>query len=442
MADIFRGPLQTNKRDNVPVLEVRSWVGQSLLLTTLAVVVAVLPPGAQACRSAPDAKRVLLLTHQGTAKALRADNQLPFRVGPWFAPLAGEQRNWLPADTSHGTAKTLIADAQAPVGKSPAFAPVALVRNVVDTAHGQPVTLQAIIVPPPVVVAPHFPPQFRWQQPVDGTRGTPKALTADAQLPVQNVQLTPPDRVRPVVDTSQSTPETLLPLPVIPLPVGQASYVGLQRFWFQPADTSQSSPKVTYGDLTPPFVNPQLPTPDAVRPVVATSQGAYGNFYPPAAILPLPIGTQVSPNLPPWPWDISDTTQESPPVAIQNVQPAPPGVVVTLPPAGGKGAGRKYKRRAYVEIDGELFPVDSAEQAVELLDAAKNVARETAPIIAAKDEIPIPPVVRVVDPGPGIGQLNSQVEAARDVIANIYAQAYQRAREQDEEDVLTMLLLS
>src|SRR5208283_5952861 len=65
----------------------------------------------------------------------------------------------------------------------------------------------------------------------------PKNLTADAQLPFQVLKQPVLDAIRPVYDTSRGTSVELFP--GLPPPVGQVAWVGLQRFWFQPADTSQ-----------------------------------------------------------------------------------------------------------------------------------------------------------------------------------------------------------
>jgi hypothetical protein len=475
MADIFRPPLVVNRREPGPY-KVNAWVGQSLLLTTLAVVAAVLPPGQQATASSPALQRSVVDTSHGTPKPLLADAQLPFLVLQQTPP----DRQRPVVDTTHGTAKTLIADAQAPVGQQPAFAPIALTRTVVDTSRGQPITLQVIVPPAPFFVLPHQPPAKSWWQPADSTHGTPKTLTADAQLPVQNLQLTPPDRVRPVVDTSQSTPESLLPvaavpLPIgqasfvglqrfwhqppdtsqstqrtldsVPLPVGQASFVGLQRFWFQPADTSQSSPKVTYGDMQLPAGQSPAFAPIAlVRNVVDTSQSAYGASQA-FVNIPVPPGAVLPPILPRWAWQNGDTTQESPPVAIQGVQPAPPPPDVTPLQGGG---GRLVRRRHYIEIDGEIFPVKNIAEAEKILREVKKLARQVAPKVAAKvveAEKPVAvPVVTMPVPLPDMGQLQAKIDAANNAIQAIYAKALQqaiaKAREQDDEDVITMLLLS
>lgn len=342
MADIFRPPVIVNRREPGP-FQVAAAVGQSLLLTTLAVVVAALPIGTQNCQAAPALQRVVVDTTHGTPKTLFADSQLPVGHSPAFAPIA-LTRNvvdtthgqpitlqvivapppivnpvqlgplkfwWQPPDTSRCTAKPLYADNQLPVGKSPAFAPIALTRTVVDTSRGQPITLQVIVPPAPIVNPVQLGPLRFWWQPPDTSISTAKALYSDVQLPVGDSPAWAPIVLsRTVVDTSKGVPETLLPAPPAPLPIGQASFVGLQRFWFQPADTSQSAPKVTYGDKIPPFVNPQFPTPDKIRPVVDTSKGSYGTVYP-VVVIALPPGKVNLAYVQRHVWQVVDTSGSS-----------------------------------------------------------------------------------------------------------------------------------
>lgn len=354
MADIFRGPLLVNKREQPPVLSVVAWVGQALLLTTLAVLPA-LPPGEAQCASAPSLNRINPDTSRGTPKTLTADAQLPVGKTPLWdplvfprlfsetskgtaktlypdisAPVGFEQTSpvpqlvrtvwdttksqsitlqvvvppppvvnpptfapykfWYQSDTSTGTAKTLTQDAQLPVGYGQTTPAPQLVRMVVDTGHGQPITLQVIVPPAPVVNPPHIAPVKFWWQPPDTTKGTAKPLYPDAQLPVGYEQTASVgDRVRPVADTSRGTPVELFPVVVTPLPVGEQLLLGPQRFFFQPDDTSTSA----YGPTHPIIVIPLPPgqagfvaAPRHVWQVRDTSTWAYSTLYPPPYVPP------------------------------------------------------------------------------------------------------------------------------------------------------------
>jgi hypothetical protein len=120
-------------------------------------------------------------------------------------------------------------------------------------------------------------------------------------------------------------------------------------------------------------------------------------------------------------------------------------------------AGRKTRRkRYYVEIDGQSFPVESIQQAQALLDRAKALARNHAQRIASEiipsvnragtKPIALPtPTIRSPDP-----ELREAIRATHEVINEVYRTvaldtelALLLARsieEQDEEDALLLLL--
>ena len=87
-----------------------------------------------------------------------------------------------------------------------------------------------VLNPPPVLAAPSFnpptwsPPKFQWQ-PEDASASTPKTLYADLTLPTFNASQFLVDRLRPVTDTTQSSPIELLTFVVVPLPPGTANWV-------------------------------------------------------------------------------------------------------------------------------------------------------------------------------------------------------------------------
>jgi hypothetical protein len=215
--------------------------------SALSLVAVVSPPVVVPIQLGPQAKPYQPAnTSLGTAKTLTQDAQLPFQVLAQTAPdrlrpvtdtsqkqpitlqvivppapfvpaqWPGVQRYpSLPADTSHGQ---INPDAQAPVGGSAAWAPIALVRNVVDTTQKQPITLQVIVPPPPIVNLPNYGPvRFFWQ-PEDTSAGVAKVLIADAQLPFRTQFLQPQSqhRIWAVFNTSQSTPVELFPAVVPP----------------------------------------------------------------------------------------------------------------------------------------------------------------------------------------------------------------------------------
>lgn len=154
------------------------------------------PVGKAQTASAPERARWLPAdTSRAAAKAIPA----PFIPAPDVEPV---RRPWLAPDTAAGTPKTLFADSRAPVGTAQTnFAPDRA-RHLEDTTAGTGVGLRTVVAPP-FVPAPHLAPVAYIARPFDVVPlGVPKTLVADAQLPVRNLQHTPPDAVRPVVDTS------------------------------------------------------------------------------------------------------------------------------------------------------------------------------------------------------------------------------------------------
>ena len=374
MADIFRGPILVNRREPSPAHNVVAFVVPSLLVTTLAVTALNILPitAAKANYTAPHDTRMLVLnadTSRGMPKTLYADAQLPANVKPNYGPNGQPIAQWLPADTSRGTPKTLTADAQLPTFSAPKFAPVNVPGNGVlpaDTTRGQPITLQVVLPPVPIVNVPKFDAQRFWWQPADTSRGTPKALTADAQLPVQNYQHSQPDRVRPVADTSQSSYGTTNVAVIQPIPIGKTSYVAA------------------------------------------------------------PI----------WPWINPDTTQESPPVAIQNVAPAPVVVVpVTQTPQRG-GLGKRKKELTYedwqsfVEYKQEIkAPIAEVEQIPVAVKQVVKAIRKARQVLVDVPPDDVPPLVEMDA---------AEVKAIQDKIEKKIAQDKKRLR--DEEELLLYLL--
>jgi len=135
----------------------------------------------------------------------------------------------------------------------------------------------------------------------------------------------------------------------------------------------------------------------------------------------------------------------------------PPVVVDT----GQTPAGRRTKRRYFVEIDGQQFLVDNAQQAQALLDQARAMAERSAEIAAKTVEKRVKKVIsKGRDPGeiridrPTVTaspELQLDLTALRADIDRLYANAAaliemrilleRKAAEEDEEDSLLLLLM-
>lgn len=126
----------------------------------------------------------------------------------------------------------------------------------------------------------------------------------------------------------------------------------------------------------------------------------------------------------------------------------------------GTAAGRRRRRRYYVEIDGERFLVDTAEEAAALLAQAATLAAKAADIAAqAVVEARLPRVRRLakvarISLRPRIATdvpQTDEVQRARAAIQRIYDEAAQRAElllllerqavEQDEQDIEDLIAM-
>ena len=147
--------------------------------------------------------------------------------------------------------------------------------------------------------------------------------------------------------------------------------------------------------------------------------------------------------------------------------------VTTAPTTGagrhikGRGKGKRpLHRRILVEIDGETFEVSTEAEAIELMQAARDLARQAADKLAqaalAKAEasskpasreralhIPVP-VIKLAAPDSGdeLAQfVQAQLDATRAAIADIYDAALRAAQaqaiafwQQDEDEAIQLLL--
>lgn len=124
--------------------------------------------------------------------------------------------------------------------------------------------------------------------------------------------------------------------------------------------------------------------------------------------------------------------------------------------AGQTPAGRARRRKRYeVEIDGRVFEVDGPEHALALLDQAKELARQQAPLIAERiAEKRVRTNKPVHTPAPAITtsdvELREIVAQARKAIVDVYRMAAveaeirlrmekQRRDDEDEDDILLLL---
>jgi len=249
----------------------------------------------------PDRVRPVVDTSLSTPGALLTAPLPPFTPPPHYAPI---RYPWLPADTSQAAPKVTYGDLTTPFFVEPHTAPDRI-RPVVDTTQETPPILTAVL-PPPFVPAPHLAPQRYPWLPADTSQSSGKATYADSTTPFSNSTWTAPDRVRPVVDTSQSTPGSLLSIP--PAPFVPPPHFAPVKFFWQPADTSQSVSALLNPDSTIPFFNAPQFLADRVRPVVDTTQQSP---LIATAVLPAPIV-----NAPQFMVDrvrpVTDTSQSSP----------------------------------------------------------------------------------------------------------------------------------
>lgn len=185
MADILRGAVVVNRREPAPVFGIRLDVPINLAIG----LVAALPIGAAALTSAPDFR--------------------PLRYTP---------------DTSADTPLTLLTAGQAPVITAPGAAPARPVWLASDTSSGSPLALLSQVAADPVQ-------GFTWnsapqltRQLQNTTRGSPKTLIADAQMPVGAQHTAPIPRAQAPrnwlpVSTAASMPAVNL-IPILAPPVG------------------------------------------------------------------------------------------------------------------------------------------------------------------------------------------------------------------------------
>jgi len=253
MANIVRGPLIVNRGDR-PIQQAVVFVASSLLVTTLAVA-----------------------------------GVIPLPLGAAHA---------MPAQVLHQPGRTPNA----------------------DTSRGSPRALLRELVIPRGTVAPFFGQRQHpgWERLNASTAaGSPKTLRPEVLLPRgKAVPWTSTDLRRSVTDTSQE-PSPVLAAVVLPKPTFNAPNYGPVRVYWQPADSSQETPKalvpelrLPVGDLTP-FDATEFP-----HAVTDTSQESS-----PALLQVVAAPFINAPNYGPIRvyWQSADTSQESSPALLQVV---------------------------------------------------------------------------------------------------------------------------
>lgn len=124
---------------------------------------------------------------------------------------------------------------------------------------------------------------------------------------------------------------------------------------------------------------------------------------------------------------------------------------------GPTAAGRSRKRRYYVEIDGQQFPVESAEEARQLLQQARAIAERQAEQKGEKAtrqlrRKKVVPKVRIEPPNiTASPEIRADLVPVIDDIKRLYVKAAElaelrllmlrRIREEDDDDEDDLLLL-
>jgi hypothetical protein len=314
-------------------------------------------------------------TSRGTAIE---EIQAPLANAPWFAP---QRYPWLPADTCQSVPKTLYADLFRSFFNPPPYQ-IDPVRPVYDTSRGSPAELAQA----PVVNPPHFAPLRFWWQPADTSGSTPKPLYADlfaARVDAPNFLL---DAVRPVVDTSRSTPTVLIP---VQAPFVAEPWCPPLRFFWQPADASQSTAKVNYADLNRATVPPPSYQVDRVRPVTDTSQSA------PLVVTAAPVPFQVLPHAAParyW-WQPADSSQATPKALYGDLNRA-----VVPPPGYQIDAVRPVADTSRGSPDALIQAPPTFTPPPRLVDRVSTLPDTSQSSFAALHPAPLPPTGFVATP--------------------------------------------
>jgi hypothetical protein len=187
------------------------------------------------------------------------------------------------------------------------------------------------------------------------------------------------------------------------------------------------------------YTHVQVDNPPPYRPVPTTQirawqvtwgaqksqQGLPWTYVPPAVDVPPPKQEYAARTV--WQyWYAASQWKVDPrraPVVTESGAVVPP--VVDVPPSGGSAKRIRYRQKQYVEIDGEYFEVRSQREALDILKKLRDLAKETAPVVAVEaGEAPvIAPVVTIRKPDYSqayVQALQEQVDATNAAIAETY----------------------
>jgi hypothetical protein len=146
---------------------------------------------------------------------------------------------------------------------------------------------------------------------------------------------------------------------------------------------------------------------------------------------------------------------QSPTAGTQTFSGTVVRIVVSLGERSDGAGSNKKRRRYYVEVDGQAFEVDSAQQASRILERARELAVEAAQEAAKKVEVK---AARATKPRPiklqapkisASPELKLDLAPIRQEIAQIYDSAaalaemrvlLQRAMDEDEEETILLLM--
>ena len=373
----------------------------NLLTSTLAVAVTVPPITPQVQLGVPAALWQPSDTSKGTpVQQFPVAVVAPTSVAPHHAP----QYRHNVVNTAAGSPSVLSG---LPTVLNQHQAPARSLWQAADTSRSTPIQQYPVTAVAPFIVAPHYAPQRALWQPPDTSASLPKTLYGDAVAPLFNAPYSAPNsraNWQPV-DASQGMPAVLFPVAAVPIPIGQASWVGLQRATWQPGDTSASVPEVLLpvaAAALPPGQASWVALQRANWQPADTSQGStdvlpmalpigtaswvsvqralwqpsdtsQSSYVIPYTVIsqPFPPGSALQLPVPQRYWNVVDTTASSPAVALGNVQPLPP-----IPPVVNvDGGGGKFWYLFYDLTHGKKKKKTEAELLAAELAVAKVIGR-------------------------------------------------------------------
>lgn len=153
--------------------------------------------------------------------------------------------------------------------------------------------------------------------------------------------------------------------------------------------------------------------------------------------------------------------EQSPQAGVEAIEGSTVTITVSLGEASGAGSSRR-RRRQYVEVDGQQFPVNNAQEALHILNKARALAEKQSEEAAALAEKRVKRLIKrrhtavpeLIVPTPEISvspELTLDASPVIEDINRLYKQAAQTAElrlhlakkiadEDDEDDELILLL--